>query len=75
MCEYCNAKYFIQIEFTKPLSAPLTYIEKLHNELIDFTYIEKLHNGLVDLTGIDYLQIPIQYCPMCGRRLGEEEKQ
>ena len=57
MCEYCNVKYYVQIErFTKPLLAPLTHIEELQNEL-------------VDLTGIDYLQIQVNYCPMCGRRL------
>ena len=57
MCEYCEAKYFVQVErFTKPLLAPLTEVEELNNKLID-------------LTGIEYLQISINYCPMCGRKL------
>lgn len=57
MCEYCNTKYFVQMKrFTKPLLAPLTEVEELSNKLID-------------LTGIEYLQIPINYCPMCGRDL------
>lgn len=58
-CEYCNAKYFVQIKkYTKPLLAPLTETEELNNKLID-------------LTGIDYMQIPVNYCPMCGRKLGK----
>ena len=58
-CEYCNAKYFVQIKkYTKPLLVPLTEAEELNNKLID-------------LTGIDYIQIPVNYCPMCGRKLGD----
>ena len=57
MCEYCGVKCYVQVErLMKPLLAPLTHIGELQDELID-------------LTGIEYMQIPINYCPMCGRNL------
>lgn len=62
MCEYCNAKIFVQIKrYTKPLLAPLTKVEQLENELIN-------------KTGLQYIQILNNYCPMCGKKLKEENK-
>ena len=61
MCEFCNAKIYVQIErYSKPILAPLTEVEQLEHELIN-------------KTGLQYIQIPNNYCPMCGRKLGEEK--
>lgn len=57
MCEFCNAKIFVQVErFAKPVLAPLTPVEALHQEI-------------VDLTGIDYIQIKAKWCPMCRKEI------
>lgn len=59
MCEYCNAIYYIGVkQLTRPVLAPLTHTEELRQELIN-------------LTGINYLRIKANYCPICGKKLGE----
>lgn len=59
MCDFCNLKIYVQIKrYTKPILAPLTEVEQLEYELIN-------------KTGLQYIQIPNNYCPMCGRKLKE----
>ena len=56
-CNFCKADLYIKtIQYTKPLLAPMTKTEKLRQELID-------------LTGEVYLQIPNEYCAMCGDKI------
>lgn len=58
MCEFCNAKIYVQVErYSKPILAPLTEVEQLEHEIIN-------------KTGLQYIQIPNKYCPMCGEKLG-----
>lgn len=60
MCEYCNVKFYVQVKrYIKPISAPLTEVEELEHELIN-------------KTGLQYIEMPINYCPMCGRKLEEQ---
>lgn len=62
MCEYCNAIYYVEVQqLTKSVLAPLTHTEELRQELINFT-------------GINYLRIKANYCPMCGRKLGDDKR-
>ena len=59
MCGFCDAKIFVQFErATLPTLAPATEVAQLEYELIN-------------KTGLEYVQIPNNYCPMCGRKLGE----
>lgn len=60
MCEYCNVKLYVKTQkIMKSVLAPLTHTEELRQEL-------------EDITGEMYLEIPKQYCPMCGRKLRGE---
>lgn len=62
MCEYCNAIYYVEVQqLAKPLLAPLTHVEEIRQELIN-------------ITGINYLRIKANYCPMCGRKLGDDKR-
>lgn len=57
MCEYCNVKVYVKTQkIMKNLLAPLTHAEELRQEL-------------EDKTGEMYLELPHNYCPMCGRKL------
>lgn len=57
MCEYCDAViYFKTKKIMKSLLAPLIHTEELRQEL-------------EDTTGEMYIEIPKNYCPMCGRKL------
>ena len=59
MCEYCNAIYYIEVQqLAKPILAPLTHTEEVRQKLIN-------------LTGTNYLRIKPNYCPICGRKLGD----
>lgn len=56
MCEYCNVKVYVKTQkIMKNLLAPLTYIEELKQEL-------------ENKTGEMYLELPHNYCPICGRK-------
>lgn len=53
MCEYCKAEvYFKTQKIMKSLIAPVTYTEKLRQEL-------------EDITGEMYVKVQNLYCPMC----------
>lgn len=57
MCEYCNAKIYVKTQkIMKDVLAPLTHTEELRQEL-------------ESITGEMYLELPKQYCPICGRKL------
>ena len=56
-CNFCKANLYIKtVQNTKPLLAPLTREGELRQELFD-------------LTGEVYLQIPNEYCAMCGEKI------
>ena len=56
-CNFCNANlYFKAIQYAKPLLAPMTRVEELRQQL-------------QDLTGEVYLQLPNEYCAMCGEKI------
>ena len=56
-CNFCKADLYMKtVQYTKPLLAPLTRTEELRQELSD-------------LTGEVYLQIPNEYCAMCGDKI------
>mgnify|MGYP003306799590 CR=1 FL=1 len=60
MCEYCNARLFVQIKrLSKQILTPLTHVEEVQQELIN-------------LTGIEYIPIKSNYCPICGTKMKEE---
>lgn len=57
MCEYCNVKLYVKTQkIVKSVLAPLTHTEELRQKL-------------EDITGEMYLELPKQYCSMCGRKL------
>lgn len=61
-CNFCNAEIYIKtIQYTKPMIAPLTEVGELRQKLLD-------------LTGEIYLQLPNEYCPMCGKKKGETKE-
>ena len=61
MCNYCNAKFYIKVtKCAKSFSAPVTRIGALRQKL-------------EDLTGEMYVEIPNQYCPMCGSKMVVKE--
>ena len=61
-CNFCKSDLYIKtIQYTKPLLAPLTRAEELRQELLD-------------LTGEVYLQIPNEYCAMCGEKINRALK-
>lgn len=56
-CNFCKAELYVKtIQYTKPLLAPLTKVDELRYQL-------------QDLTGEVYLQIPNEYCAMCGEKI------
>lgn len=55
-CNYCNAEIYIKvIQYSMPLLAPTTKAEELRQQL-------------QNLTGEFYVQLPSEFCPMCGER-------
>ena len=61
MCRFCESKekYYVQrMQVCQPILAPITEVEELQSKLIN-------------LTGVSFVQVSINYCPMCGRKLGE----
>lgn len=63
MCEYCN----------KMKSIFWYETEKTNSELKE-VYIEPDESMTVDFLYNDAISIKINYCPMCGRKLGETIK-
>ena len=62
-CNFCKADLYIKtVQYTKPLLAPLTRAEELRQKLLD-------------LTGEVYLQIPNEYCAMCGEKITRTPKE
>ena len=62
-CNFCKSALYIKtVQYTKPLLAPVTRAEQLRQELLD-------------LTGEVYLQIPNEYCAMCGERITRTPKE
>lgn len=56
MCEYCNAELFFKVKsYLKSVLAPLTYQEKLEQEL-------------ENITGEIYVKLNAKYCPMCRKK-------
>ena len=56
-CNYCKAKLYIKtMKYAKSALAP-------------FTRVGELRQQLEDLTGEVYLQIPNEYCAMCGDKI------
>ena len=39
--------------------------------LAPITEVEELQNQLINLIGVSFVQVSINYCPMCGGKLGE----
>ena len=61
-CNFCKAPIYIKtVQYSAPLLAPMTRAEELRQEL-------------TNLTGEVYLQIPNEYCAMCGERLNKNDK-
>ena len=59
-CNFCNKPIYIKtVQYTAPMLAPLTRAEELRQEL-------------TNLTGEVYLQLPNEYCDMCGERLNKK---
>lgn len=59
MCEYCDVKIYVaKRKIMKDFMQPLTPEGALRQQL-------------EDITGIQYLEIKNNYCPMCGRKLGD----
>lgn len=59
MCRFCKnkEKYYVQrMQVCQPILAPITEAEELQNKL-------------VNLIGVSFVQVSINYCPMCGRKL------
>ena len=62
-CNFCKSDLYIKtVQYTRPLLAPLTKAEELRQELSD-------------LTGEVYLQIPNEYCAMCGEKIIRTSKE
>ncbi len=63
MCNFCNAQIYIKtIRYAKSLCAPLTRAEEIRQQL-------------EDLTGEAYVQIPNEYCAMCGEKITRTPKE
>lgn len=61
-CNYCKAPVYVKtIQYSAPVLAPMTRAEELRQQLYN-------------LTGEVYLELPKQFCPMCGRRLPQPPK-
>lgn len=59
MCQYCKAHIYIkEIQYMKPVLAPLTEVDELRQRLLD-------------LTGEVYVELPKRFCPMCGAEVEE----
>jgi hypothetical protein len=59
-CNFCKANLYIKtVQYTKPLLAPLTKADELRYQL-------------QELTGEVYLQLPNEYCAMCGSKIHKE---
>lgn len=57
MCEYCNVKIYVKTQkIMKDVLAPLTHTEELKQEL-------------EDRIGEMYLELPHNYCSICGRKI------
>ena len=62
-CNFCKSDLYIKtVQYSKPLLAPMTRAEELRQELLD-------------LTGEVYLQIPNEYCAMCGEKITRTPKE
>ena len=62
-CNFCKADLYVKtIQYTKPLLAPLTKADELRYQL-------------QDLTGEVYLQLPNEYCAMCGEKITRTSKE
>ena len=62
-CNFCKFDLYIKnVQYAKPLLAPMTKAEELRQQLLD-------------LTGEVYLQIPIEYCAMCGEKIPRTPKE
>lgn len=61
-CNYCKAPVYVKtIQYSTPILAPMTRTEELRQQLYN-------------LTGEVYLELPKQFCPMCGRKLSQPPK-
>lgn len=59
-CEYCNKPIYIKAKvYTRSIFTPLT----LEGELRD---------KLTEMTGEDYFFLPHNFCPICGKKLKED---
>ena len=62
-CNYCKVPVYVKtVQYSAPMLAPLTREEELRQELLN-------------LTGEVYMELPIKFCPMCGRRLPQPPKE
>lgn len=56
-CSHCDRKYYIKVKrYLRPLLAPVTHAQELEQEL-------------ENITGESYMQVKINYCPICGRKV------
>lgn len=61
-CNYCKSPIYVKtIQYLAPVLAPMTRTEELRQQLYN-------------LTGEVYLELPKQFCPMCGRKLPQPPK-
>ena len=61
-CNYCKSPVYVKtIQYLAPVLAPMTRTEELRQQLYN-------------LTGEVYLELPKQFCPMCGRKLPQPPK-
>lgn len=62
MCECCNKEIFIKVpKVMKSIIAPVTTTAVIIDEI-------------EDILGFKLMKLPKQFCPMCGRKLGDEDK-
>lgn len=62
-CNFCTVDLYVKtVQYSKPLLAPLTKADELRYQL-------------QDLTGEVYLQLPNEYCAICGEKITRTPKE
>ena len=69
MCEYCEiGKRLPDVDDTDLHDSSYVFVDDDDNELS--VAIENVNYATGEMDEL-YINIPIHYCPMCGRKLGE----
>ena len=67
MCEYCDGKLVKELNMSKPLLSG--YCDNLGQEIL--IVIKEKEIRIYNDEDAGYTYIDINYCPLCGRKLGE----